>query len=624
MDVFFVVSGFLITSHLLSALARDGRIRFAEFYARRARRILPASLVVLVASMVAAVVWAPPLLVAEVGRCAVATALYIPNYFFALKGTNYLSETTPSLFQHYWSLGIEEQFYIFWPAVLALGWALAKSRRVFLALLVTLVVLSFVAGTVLIFVSQPWAFFSLPTRAWELGVGAIVAVLLSRRPSVLPASTAAVVGWAGVIGIIASAVLFSTETPFPGWLASVPVVATALVIIAGAISSRFGPAAALSLRGMQFLGRISYSLYLVHWPMLIVPQAARGFGNQLPLRVTLVLAALCVPLAWLVYRVVERPGQNAAWLVTARPRRSLLAAAASSLVAVLVATGTLLYLNTTRLSTTVDAGPTRIMSPPIATTFVPADLAPSLRAASTDLSSVHADGCFRGLLSTDTRGCLYGGSDVPRVAIFGDSHAAQWFPAIHQYAVANKLAVEVFTKGFCPPITANLVHDGIPYTGCRTWRDGVIERLNAERPALVILAYYGAVNFADQSRQDDSAWQEAMAATLDRLHVPTAIIADTPDMRETPSICLSAHLEDTLACSKARSVALDSPARAAVFAAAATYHVPVVDMNDYLCGPTTCPAVIGNILAYRDGHHLTATFSASLSAALGKRLRALI
>ncbi len=172
-DVFFVISGFLITSHLLTAHRRDGWIRFASFYAKRARRILPASFVVLALSVAAAFIWYPPLLLREVWTSALATAFYVPNLLFAAQGTNYLAETTPSLFQHYWSLGIEEQFYLLWPLIIALGLSFSlRHPKALFALVLGLVLVSFIACVLLTFRSQPWAFFrsQLALGNWELAV----------------------------------------------------------------------------------------------------------------------------------------------------------------------------------------------------------------------------------------------------------------------------------------------------------------------------------------------------------------------------------------------------------------------------------------------------------------------
>ena len=202
-DVFFVISGYLITTHLLEGLERDGQIRFASFYAKRARRILPAAFIVLILTVVSALIWMPPLLMQELWRGAVATALYVPNVLFAIEGTNDLAEEAPSMFQQYWSLGIEEQFYLVWRLLLDLKWRWARSKRTLLMMLLALVTISFVACIALSFWMQPWTFFLLPTRAWELGVGGIVAFLVLRRPSLIPVRLASGAGWVGILLMVA-------------------------------------------------------------------------------------------------------------------------------------------------------------------------------------------------------------------------------------------------------------------------------------------------------------------------------------------------------------------------------------------------------------------------------------
>lgn len=623
-DVFFVISGFLITSHLISGLRRDGKVHFASFYAKRVRRILPASFVVLAVSVVAALIWYPPLLMREVWAGAVATAFYVPNYLFAAQGTNYLAETTPSLFQHYWSLGIEEQFYLVWPVLLALAFFLVKRIRVLFALVLFLVSLSFVACLYLTDQSQPWAFFSLPTRAWELGVGALVALLLSYRPRPIKGAVAASLGWLGVLIIIGCAVIFSDVTPFPSYWAMLPAVATALIIVAGEANSPGSPTAVLSTKPLMWVGTISYSLYLVHWPLLQVPQAAVGFENPLPLWATVLLSALAVPVAWLMYRFVEEPGRNGRWLATARPRRSLVAAAAASAVVVLAASTALLYSNSRPLHVGQLASDTVIASPPLVTDFVPSNLRPALRAASADQPQIYADGCHLGFSESSVADCVYGDPSAPRIVLFGDSHAAQWFPAVLAYARQHGFAVENHTKSSCPSVSADVLRNRVPYTECSTWREHVIEHINTEKPALVVLANYGVASLAHSRMNYAEAWGDALARSIHAIHAPTVVLADTPDLEMTPSVCLSANLWSTSECARTRADALNTPARAAERAVAEELGVPYVDLTEYLCSTRVCAPIVGNTLVYRDSHHITATYSAQLAEALGPRLEDLL
>ncbi|MGO1355233.1 MAG: acyltransferase family protein, partial [Brachybacterium tyrofermentans] len=287
-DVFFVISGFLISTHLLESLESHGRIRFGSFYAKRARRILPASLLVALLSVIAAWIWIPPLLMNEVAKGAVSVALYVPNMLFAVQGTNYLAETSPSVFQHYWSLGVEEQFYLFWPAILALGfWLCRRSERRLLIVVSVLTAISFVLCVVGMAISQPWTFFALPTRAWELGAGALVAFLLRSGAPWLRSVRTGMLSWLGLALLVAVGLLYTDATPFPGYTAALPVIATALLIVGGAAPGGANANRLLSVRPMQFVGAISYSLYLVHWPLQVIPQVVAGEESPLPLWVKL-------------------------------------------------------------------------------------------------------------------------------------------------------------------------------------------------------------------------------------------------------------------------------------------------------------------------------------------------
>src|SRR5690606_13427346 len=227
----------------------------------RIRRILPASLTVAVLTAVACILFYPPLALERVLRDGLATILYVPNVWFAVQQTDYLADHSPSPYQHYWSLGVEEQFYLFWPLILLLIFLLVRRRRMGVVVLISvLATMSLIMGAALTRMDQPTAFFSLHTRAWELLVGGVVGALLLRGAPKVPALLAAIGGWLGVGLLIASALAFDAATPFPGLVALAPTVGTALVIYFGAAAVRGGPTVLLSVRPMQFIGLISYSL----------------------------------------------------------------------------------------------------------------------------------------------------------------------------------------------------------------------------------------------------------------------------------------------------------------------------------------------------------------------------
>src|SRR4051794_1358599 len=263
-DVFFVLSGFLITGLLIRERERTGRVSLSSFYARRARRILPAALVVTVATLAFATAVLPPLDVLRAADDAVAVALSVGNIRFAATATDYFAGVaSPSPFLHYWSLGVEEQFYLVWPALLVLATRFGRPRIGAGVVLAIVVVASLALGIWLTGVAAPWAFYSLPTRAWQLGLGGLLAIALDRAYTGRLGIVAAIIGWAGLTAVVIAGLAIDPAMPYPGLVALVPTVGAAAVI-AGGRASR-SPAALLGVRPLRFLGRISFSLYLVHW-----------------------------------------------------------------------------------------------------------------------------------------------------------------------------------------------------------------------------------------------------------------------------------------------------------------------------------------------------------------------
>ncbi|MGP9539879.1 acyltransferase family protein [Brachybacterium sp. AOP43-C2-M15] len=624
-DAFFVISGFLITTHLLGSLEREGRIRFGAFYAKRARRILPAALVVVALTLVASWIWMSPLLMTSVTSAAAATAAYVPNYFFALQGTDYLSEATPSVFQHYWSLGIEEQFYLVWPALLAVGFWLARGRqRRLLVMTAALTAASFVACVLLMDVSQPWTFFSLPTRAWELGVGALVAFVLRSGARWLSSERLGLLAWAGLAGLLVVAFTFDEATAFPGAAAALPVLATAAMILGGAAPGRLHATRVLSVAPLQFLGAISYSLYLVHWPLQVIPQAAVFSAEPLATGTTLALGAAAVPLAWLLHRTVERPVLS--WQALRERSQWLTGAAAltASLGIVLASAGTHLAASQQSLSTDRTAAHEPAELEPAGTDVVPANLSPALEEVAADNPSIYTEGCHRSEESTDPGGCRVGeNEEAPLVFLVGDSHAANWYPALEQLAQEGKIRLDSNTKNSCLPLETEQQHLSRPYSACQQWRDGVLERVEQEQPDLVLLAGFHNPDRLGGATGEEVAgqWREGLSSTLSRIEGPeVAVIGEVPHQERTPPHCLAKHPETADRCAEPRQDAFETSLQRAEEDAVTAGGARRMDLTEYLCNQETCPSVIGDTVAYRDGHHLTQTFSRQLAEPMWEQI----
>jgi peptidoglycan/LPS O-acetylase OafA/YrhL len=308
-DVFFVISGFLITSLLLNEHTRTGGISVGRFYARRVRRILPASALVVLGTLLATYHWLGFIAGNDVADDAKWTAIFAANIHFALRGTDYLgSQLPPSPLQHMWSLGVEEQFYLVWPALFVVVLLIVRGARHRNGLAVALVLIvgaSLVWSVIQTSTDQTWAYFSPLTRAWELALGGLVAVLapiFSRvRPSWLPELVAA----AAIVGIAASALILNSSTPYPGSAVTLPVLSSAALIAAGCADERTRVGRLLSIRPMQWVGARSYSLYLWHWPLLVIP--AQYLTHDLSALQDTGLLLIALVASAISYRLVESP-----------------------------------------------------------------------------------------------------------------------------------------------------------------------------------------------------------------------------------------------------------------------------------------------------------------------------
>lgn len=336
-DVFFVISGFLITNLLLHENARTGRISIPRFYARRVRRILPAATIVVLATAFAAYHWLGFIAGNEIADDAKWTTVFAANIHFSLLGTDYLgSQLPPSPLLHMWSLGVEEQFYLVWPGVF-LGLVLvvrgARHRNALAVSLLLIIGASLAWSVIQTESNATWAYFSPLTRAWELALGALVAVLATVAARVRPFWLIELLSLCGIAGIVVSALVLNSSTHYPGWSVALPVTSTALLIAAGGANPRTLVGRTLALRPMQWIGARSYSLYLWHWPFLII--AAEYLGHNLSAIQNTGLLLLALAATAITYRLVENPVRHARVLAT---RTRLTLAIGAVLLAVTVGT----------------------------------------------------------------------------------------------------------------------------------------------------------------------------------------------------------------------------------------------------------------------------------------------
>ena len=609
-DVFFVLSGYLITGILVEQVMRTGRVNYAQFYARRMRRLLPAVTLTLLAVLATSAIVLGPMERIEPALSAIATALYSSNVFFLSRAVDYFAssaETNPLL--HTWSLAVEEQFYLVWPLLIVIGWRLGRSRRR-LALIMALFSLASFAGCLLLtYKRQPWAFFGTPARAWEFGLGGIATLLPVARSG--PARAAwRWIGWLGLALVIATGFLLRPTTPFPGLAALAPVVGTTLALVAGAVEDeRLGVRRLLDTGPLRWIGGRSYAWYLWHWPVLVFA-AVLWPGLSVPARVACALFAL--GLAAATTALVENPLRFLPWLV-ARPRRSIVMGLACTAGAALIGAGAY-------RSALARGG--------------------AYWHASHDRGALSGKGCTLDPNEVTPKVCTFGDSSATQaIVLFGDSHAAQWFSAINAAAVRRHLRLLVVTKYSCP-VARVAVRDSMlarRFSECEQWREQAIAQVVAMRPAAVVIGQYarhGAVRAgADGSLEPLSAgdWSlgvRSMLATFDSAGINTLLVRDTPRPGISIPACLSRAEHrgaPVSSCSVARSVAVDSLAhRADVDAVAGLPHAHLVDLTDRICGETRCEPIRDGVVVYLDDNHLSDAFVRRLEPAVDSALAPLV
>ncbi|WP_165372859.1 SGNH hydrolase domain-containing protein [Pengzhenrongella frigida] len=623
-DVFFVISGFLITGGLLRQIQRKGRISFGRFYAGRFQRLAVPAAIVLVATLLATRVWDSLFQVRSVTTEALFAAFYAINYRFAAEGVNYQQASGPaSPLQHYWSLAVEEQFYLLWPLLLMLCvWVARRHYKV--AIVVAIVVvsaLSLWASLQLTSSNQPMAYFSSHTRAWELGAGALLAASttwLARMPGWL----AAPLSWAGVVGIVIAGLTYTDLTVFPGTAALLPVLATAAVIAAGCRPSRGSAELVLNVRAMQGLGKVSYAWYLWHWPMLIIFPMMLGYRLSWLVQLEVVVLSLWV--AVLMYFMIESPVlrsklRKMIWLPIGLGAATLTATASIAVAATvpaLVGTGT---------AVSIEASDTGSIMQGVArgalTMAAPINLTPAIADIRADQPHSTLNGCHADFLVIQQGDCVYGDPTGERtMVLFGDSHAQQWLPALDLQAKKQGWKLISWTKAACSIANVDLHAEQLGnrlFTECTEWRKITLGKIAGLHPDIVVVSQSDSV---PGNQFTNNGWADATAQTLTDIRAvgtPVVYLLDTPLPRTNVPDCIANNLAKVEPCMTMRTDIYPFPGRhEQVASTLAAINVTTIEPADWFCTDRKCPVVVGNIMVYRDASHMSTPYSAYLAPAL--------
>lgn len=577
-DIFYVISGFLITGLLLRELDGTGSLALKAFYLRRVKRLLPASFFVLFVTAIIAWIVYPSTLRHGLGKDIAAAGAYISNYLFALWQMDYQNlNSTPPVVIHYWSLAVEEQFYLFWPFIILALYRYGARRAVFFGV-VAITAASFLLSLFLTPREPIWSFYSLPTRAWELGVGALLLFIPKRI------RFSSNYGWAALGLILFGTLTFTDKTPFPGTAALVPVIGTAFAIASlnnwPSAMNRFG-----NLKIVQWLGEISYPLYLWHWPVLVIPSVA--WGRSLVAHELLICVLLTALLADLTHRFIEDP------IRYSKPHPQLVIKSGAAATAASLIMGAAIYLSFNdeiKLDNGRSYSVSELIKRPV----------------------IYDDNCHVNNGQTVSPECSYGDRGAKRkIVLFGDSHAAQWFPALERLANENNFELISLTKSACPGPAVEKVDSGeYKNADCFAWRDNSLERIAKLKPYAVIFSGFQHFQVPDGYSSRREWWQAGQKRTLNSLRgnaTHIVYITDTPHPQQDIPACLAGGVISDCDDSE-RSEAISIPG------------LKAVNPTPWLCSDK-CSSVINEQVAYRDGSHISIAMSESLAQPLGVALR---
>ena len=639
-DVFFVISGFLITLHLLQRPIRSAKDLFS-FWARRVRRLIPAATVVLVATLGASLVWLPQTVHARVAQEVIASALYVENWLLALTSTDYLAtDQLHSPTQHYWSLSVEEQFYIVWPVLIGLAFLvtrrLGRSFR-FPPLIVigavSLVSLAYSAWFTGEDAAQ--AYFVSTTRVWELGVGAALAAAVHAGLRFRATAVRAALVWGGLAAILWASLTFTGATPFPGVAALLPTLGAAAVIAARSDDLRAGPHRLWSGRPVQWLGDVSYSVYLWHWPAIVIAPFVLDVDSvswwQKLVIIVVVLGLSAASKRWIedLMRFTPRIARS-----TKRSFVLLAACLGISLSLAGLALWQAQRATDAAESVVIDSSAPCVGADYYRTASCAgremAMLSNPIQAAK-DKPQVYADDCWNNRPFTRRKVCSYGPKNAPvKVALYGNSHAGQWAPPILQTAKARGWRVDTYIASECYSVDVPVQF------GTKALEDNCVA-LNTWARDRITKGGYDLVVMSDRTLQPLAgvpAAQKTTAAeaaynrvmdTFIEAGSRVLVIRDTPGSAESVPDCVSRYLDDVGRCATnvkfAGTSGLEPDPLADAAAGRAGRDVTRLEVTDLLCRDGSCPAVLGGLITYFDHGHMTKTFSMTLLPEVSRAMR---
>lgn len=668
-DVFFVLSGYFITGLLLreglggehgrEGDRASGQISISKFYARRARRILPAATLTLAVTAIAVYVVYDLFKADFLGTKpalldALAASLFYANIHFAAGATNYFAQaaqTMPSPVMHFWSLSVEEQFYFVWPSLLAVVLFICRRRGSFdrrrAVRLVGFVIVVACAASLAWSIHDTGAnpqsaYFSTFARAWELGLGALMA-LLAPAAARLPRFLRVPLGWLGLAMVLYAAIHYTSRTNFPGYAALLPVGGSALLVLAGLHSTRIGVDRVLAFRPLAYIGDRSYTFYLWHYPALVIVWTAAG--HVLPMADNLALLAGAFALSALTFHFYENPLRFARWLrgwkTAALVPVSIGTSVAAIMVPVFAVSGTLAA--EAQAADNVNIPPLKAApGQPDPVSLLTAKPIPALLSA---VAAVHRNaplpkvlvpsgatlaqenvlikydtphGCQPSFGSGVTsRICKLGDSSSNRiVALIGDSHAGMWIPALLPAARAQHFAVVLLDKPGC---FINRLHTNLSGWPCADWYRWAIQQDHKLHPVATLVDFKLSGGFLENNPTTTVADLGAV------LHKVTngVWLEDAPGQTQKTAACITAAGATQRTCSSPVTSAYTTLVQDIGTMLNQTHHLSIPTLQ-WFCAEGVCPSVVNHTLTTHDGDHLTTEYSTDLAPLMAPEMRRIL
>lgn len=607
-DVFFVISGYLITGHLVQEFMKFETIDFAAFYARRLKRLLPALLSMIAGVALLSTAFLSPYEISKQLASLPYAITWISNIYFSFREINYFDDFQQyDLFIHTWSLGVEEQFYLFWPLFITA--LLMTSAKIHLTKFTSMTPL-LVGFTAVIVISltyslsltdqnrQITAFYSMPSRIWQFSIGALIFVITQGQKHKISKGFYYFLLSSGLLLILGSAIIINSKMLYPSLLASIPTLGAALTILVGSHNHIYR--SPLNFKPLTYLGDRSYSLYLWHWPLL-----ALGFSNGLlgsvPSIAMLLMATIV--LAEVSYRLVEIPFWKGTWSSLTAQRILL-----SSFLVMSIAIFLTYYI---QKFTTIPESANKLISQ-----------------SRTDVPIIYEHNCDVEINSFEVKKCIFGSENAKNtVVIVGDSVGAQWFSFIKSAFVDESRKLVIYTKSACPIIDESYFYRkfGGVFTACSLWRDEVLTQISNSNPELVFVGSSSGYEFSTEQWITQSA---SMLEKLGQASRQVVVIPGTPIFSFDPVICLSNNIRPDNSINAEKCIDPEAAEHANGIAALLQkstkniHNVHLVSLNDLVCPRGKCSAITDSgTIIYRDKVHLTDSFVLSISKSAEKIVR---